>query len=84
MPTNLQPPEPGRAAAAKGMSNKEIAAALFLSPKTVEHHQAKGVCTQLQNQPPTNAMASATSTRQVASSAVKLTHSFMGLPFPAS
>ena len=24
--------------AAKGMSNKEIAAALFLSPKTVEHH----------------------------------------------
>src|SRR5688572_26546176 len=24
--------------AAKGMSNKETAAALFLSPKTVEHH----------------------------------------------
>ena len=41
----LQPTEPltsqeTRVAlhAAKGLSNKEIAAALFLSPKTVEHH----------------------------------------------
>jgi hypothetical protein len=32
------PGDAGGLHAAKGMSNKEIAAALFLSPKTVEHH----------------------------------------------
>src|SRR5215207_4057805 len=33
---------------------------------------------------PTNAIASATSSRQASSSTLKATHSFIGLPFPAS